>query len=223
MDPLLLAIDTAGPVAGVALLRGDQVEGSWCVRVVRGAEARLVPGVQELLRGRSLDCVALSAGPGAFTGLRVGVATALGLAVATGCRIVPVSSLRVRAAQAWAQPRVLALLDARKGRFYGGLFDARPLEPLSLGPERDLALELLVPDEPVVAVGEGAHVARAALERAGVRVAPLPDRNPAPHLARIALARLRAGATIAPEELQIRYIRPPDAKPPRDLSPARRP
>ncbi len=217
--PLILAVDTAGPVAGLALLRGGRLEGSWCARVVRGAEARLAPAVRELLRDRRPDAVALSAGPGAFTGLRVGVATALGLASAWGCPVVSVSSLRVRAAMVPGEPRVLALLDARKGRFYGGLYDARSQAPELLGAERDLPLPELLPDAPCVAVGEGAAVGRTTLVEAGHRVAVQPDANPAPALARLGSVLLASGAGVPAHAVAIHYLRPPDAVPPADLAP----
>ncbi len=214
---LLLAVDTAGPVAGVALLRGSSLEGSWCARVVRGAETRLAPAIGELLRGRQPSAVAVAQGPGAFTGLRVGVATALGLAVAADCPVVPVSSLQARAGLVPDRERVLALLDARKGRFYGGLFDTRPPVPVLIDNEGDLPLDELLRTEPAVAVGEGAAVARDAVLAAGHRVALLPDANPATALARIAAVLLASGGAIAPWDFRIRYLRPPDAKPPRDL------
>ncbi len=213
-DALILSIDTAGPVTSLALLLGDRVEGTWCARVVRGAEARLTPAVQELLQGRVPQAIAIAHGPGSFTSLRVGVATALGLATAWGCPVLPVSSLRARAALLQGEPRVLALLDARKGRFYGGLFDARGPVPVPLGDERDLAIRQLLPPQPVVAVGEGAAVARAVLLEAGHRVAWQPDANPAPALARIGHAMWRAGEGVPAHTLGIRYLRPPDAVPP---------
>ncbi len=216
---LILALDTSGPMAGLALLSGSRLEGAWCARVVRGAEARLTPAVAELLQGRRPDAIAVSNGPGSFTSLRVGVATALGLASGWGCPVVPVSSLQARAAMLPGEPRVLALLDARKGRFYGALYDARPSQPELLGLERDLPLEQLLPAEPCVAVGEGAAVARATLLEAGVRLAAQPDGNPAPALARLGAELFEAGAGISAPTLGIRYIRPPDAVPPPDVAP----
>ena len=216
-EPLILAVDTAGPVAGLALLRGEQLEGAWCARVVRGAEARLAPAVQELLQGRRPDAVALASGPGAFTGLRVGVATALGLASAWGCPVVPVSSLLARAALSPGQPLVLALLDARKGRFYGGLFDTRSLVPAPVGPERDLPLAELLPSQFCIAVGEGAAVSRAQLLAAGHGLAMQPDANPAPALARLGAHFLAQGQGLPAHAVAVRYLRPPDAVPPADV------
>lgn len=208
----VLAIDTAGPVVGVAVLEDGRVLGEWSARVSRGAEERLVPAIQEVLQGLRPDLVAVSAGPGTFTGVRVGVATAVGLAQGWGVRVVPVSSLVARAALVPGEGRVLALLDARKERFYAGLFDNSGPLPRALGPEGDLEPREVVALGPAVAVGEGAPVLEAELVAAGCQVAPLPDRCPALALAGIAM--VAPGAAVEPEEIRIRYIRPPDAKPP---------
>lgn len=216
--PLILAIDTAGPVAGLALLCGERLEGAWCARVVRGAEARLAPALHELLQGRRPDAIALATGPGAFTGLRVGVATGLGLATAWGSSVVPVSSLLARAAMLPGRPRVLALLDARKGRFYGGLFDSRSAVPTVLEDERDLPLDQLMPDLPCTAVGEGAAVGRAVLLAAGHCLAAQPDANPAPALGRLGARLFADSGGLPAHSVAVRYLRPPDAVPPVDLA-----
>ena len=74
---IVLGIDTAGPVAGAAIV-GPGIEKAWSDRIVRGADTVLIPAIADLMDGVSgIDIVAVSVGPGAFTGLRVGVATAL--------------------------------------------------------------------------------------------------------------------------------------------------
>jgi len=216
---LVLAIDTAGPVVGAALADGGRLAGVWSARVARGAEARLAPAVAELLGGRRPEAVAVAVGPGAFTGLRVGVATALGLAVAWGCPVVPASSLLVRAAASPGAPRVLALLDARKGRFYGGLFDTRGALPALLGEERDAPLEVLLGVDAALAVGEGAVAAREACLAAGHRVPPWSDEDPVAALALLGTRLFAAGQAVAAAALRIHYLRPPDAVPPADPPP----
>lgn len=229
----VLGIDTAGPVVGVALLAPEGCR-AWSARVVQGADSALLPAIAALL-GREdgpaagawegalapggVDLVAVSVGPGAFTGLRVGVSAALGLALSLGVGVVALSSLQARAALVRA-PWVLALLDARKQRVYAGLFDSTSELPVALGPEVDLAPEAVWPGPPFVAVGEGAVAFRHEVEAAGGAVAEGADRSPAPAVAR--LGRLLAATAQDPGEIALRYLRPPDAKPPLDLGAAGR-
>lgn len=213
----VLAIDSAGPVIGAALVLWDEgtprLIGCWSARVVQGADGLLVPAIDEMLRaeGGALDRVVVTVGPGAFTGLRVGVATALGYALARGAPVVAISSLAARAAGV-AGDRVLAVLDARKGRVYAGLFDCSGEVPVPLGDEVDLPPEAVWPARPFLAVGEGAVVLRAAVEAAGGTVAEGADASPVRALARLG-ARPEAVAVDA-GEIALRYLRPPDAVPP---------
>ena len=79
----VLGIDTAGPVVGAAVWseRGVRL---WSQRITRRANSVLLPAMAELLSDTAVDLVAVSVGPGAFTGLRVGVSAALGVALAWG-------------------------------------------------------------------------------------------------------------------------------------------
>lgn len=206
MSLVVLAVDTAGPVVGAALVGLGSGPRTWSARVTRGADTVLTPALQDLLQGVShLDRVAVSVGPGAFTSLRVGVAAALGIAVARRCPIVAVSSLQARAA-AVGNGRVLALLDGRKSRAYAGFF----VDGVLSGVEVDLppgdAVGLAQP--PFVATGEGAQVFRAQVEAAGGTVSDDPTASPA-----LALAWLgQQLPTIPPEAIRLRYLRDADAK-----------
>jgi tRNA threonylcarbamoyladenosine biosynthesis protein TsaB len=161
--------------------------------------ANLLDGVSRL------DLVAVAVGPGAFTSLRVGVAAALGLALARGCPVVPVSSLRARAA-AVGPGRVLALLDGRKGRAYAGFYE----DGVLVGPEVDRipAEAVALASPPFVATGEGALVFRLFVEAAGGVVDPDAEKSPA-----LALARLAPHLpSVPPEAVRLRYLREADAK-----------
>ncbi len=125
---LILALDTAGASCGAALAEEERLLAEVAERAGWNHARRLLPLVDHALRaaGRrpeELAAVAVTAGPGSWTGLRVGLATAQGLGLALGVPVVPVGSL---AALAWgAGPRpgpVCALLDARGGGVYAGLF-----------------------------------------------------------------------------------------------------
>jgi tRNA threonylcarbamoyladenosine biosynthesis protein TsaB len=153
MTPTLLALDTSTLLAGAALVT---VEGTVVAerraRVTTHSEA-LLPMVRELLDGAGLApsdlaAIACGAGPGSFTGLRIGLATAKGLCVATGAPLLLVSSLQSLARRAPVGVLAVAAIDAFKGEVYAGFYrrgsiDGAP-EPEAdesvLAPERLAAL-----------------------------------------------------------------------------------
>ncbi len=211
----VLAIDTAGPVAGVALWV-DGVTSVRVERVTRGSDTRLMPWAQALAAEASiplsaLDGVAVGAGPGAFTGLRVGMAAALGLATALGCPVVPVSTLLSRVTPWLHEGATLCALDARKGRLYAATWRGRE-QGLAAG---DLAPEVVLAElaPGFRAVGEGVLAYRGLVEAAGgVVVDPADDPGVAP-LAALGAAALAAGEGRDPVSVQPTYLRPSDAKP----------
>jgi tRNA threonylcarbamoyladenosine biosynthesis protein TsaB len=126
----ILGIDTATSFGSAGLVEAGRVvaEQSW--EVVSGHAQRLAPVIRELCdavgwKPASLDAVAVSIGPGSFTGLRVGLGLAKGLAFAASLAVVPVSTLEALAAVADAEPGELVcpVLDARKGELYVALYD----------------------------------------------------------------------------------------------------
>jgi tRNA threonylcarbamoyladenosine biosynthesis protein TsaB len=209
----LVAIDTAGPVLGVAALDGERLAVR-IERAPRGTEGRLPVLVREVcdelgIALRDLDRLGVAEGPGAFTGLRVGLAAASGLAMALGIGVVPVDALASRAHQARLGGVLLSWLDARKGRVYAErwLDDARTSAPEDLTPEA--ALASLAPG--FRATGEGAVVHAARIVAAGGAVVPNADDPGVAALARLAAA----GDPVDPAALAPRYVREPDAVPSR--------
>ena len=224
----VLAIDTAGPVVGAAR-SGPEGTLVWSARLTQGADGQLLPALAALLgvgEGPSLgewsgtgapgpvDLVAVSVGPGAFTGLRVGVAAALGVALARGLKVVPLSSLAARAAMV-SGARVLAVLDAKKSRVYAGLFDTSAWPPVALSPEVDLDPAEVWPEAPFLAVGEGAVVHSAAMEAAGGALVEGAEAPPVAVMTR--LAAEGAAEALDPGEIALRYLRAADAKVPASL------
>jgi tRNA threonylcarbamoyladenosine biosynthesis protein TsaB len=216
-------MDTATPstVAGVLLgdgrvveARDDPPEGS------RGEHAsRLLPLVERALEEAGVtwgdvERIAVGVGPGGFTGLRIGIATARALAQARGLPVVPVSSLLALATGAESAGAVAAVIDARRGEVFAGAWagERELLEPAALAPEA-LAERLRALDRPVQAVGDGAVRFRSALEGAGVAV-PV-DGSAVHRIAAPPLCRLgAAGAPADRDRLLPDYRREPDAKPP---------
>jgi tRNA threonylcarbamoyladenosine biosynthesis protein TsaB len=235
---ILLALDTATPstVAGVLRADGRVVEArDDPPQESRGQHAsRLLPLAERAMREAGvgwaeLERIAVGIGPGGFTGLRIGIATARALAQARGLPLVPVSSLAALAAGA-NEPRgapegeaargapadaplIAAVIDARRGEAFAAVYDdgRERLTPAAFAPD-ELARRLQALAAPVQAVGDGAVRFRRELEAAGVAV---PADGSAVH--RIAAAPLcRLGAAGEPadrDRLLPDYRREPDAKP----------
>jgi tRNA threonylcarbamoyladenosine biosynthesis protein TsaB len=153
--------------------------------------------------------VAVASGPGAFTGLRVGLATAAGLASALGVKVWTAPSLFVRAAWAGFGGELVALLDARKNRVYA----ARWRDTSLLDGPADVDPELVTTwaQPPFRATGEGALVFRSVLEAAGGTVVQKADHPGTLALAQHAATALARGEGMAPRDLRAEYLREPDA------------
>lgn len=149
----LLAIETATEACSVALLHGDTLLDRSEMAPRRHAEL-VLPMAEDLLAEagitrKQLDAVAVGQGPGAFTGVRLAISVAQGLALALGIPVVPVSSLAALAMQAPHNgTAILAAIDARRGEIYAGAFRRGPdelVEPLGL--EHVLAAsDLILPE-----------------------------------------------------------------------------
>ena len=127
----LLALETATDVCSVALMQGDRVTVALSLSRPRAHAETLTPMIREALRygevaPRDLDAVAVSAGPGSYTGLRIGVSTAKGLALAADARLVAVPSLEALAASVAPLARpgeaVCAVFNARRNEVYAAVF-----------------------------------------------------------------------------------------------------
>ena len=216
----VLAIDTCGPVIGVALMVGDRVL-QRTARVTRGAEAHLMPWALALaaeagVELSALDGVVAAVGPGAFTGLRVGLAAASGVALAAGCPLWPGSSLVSRGVRASDGGPVLAMLDARKSRVYAAVVEADGSvvrEAGDLPPAQ--AVQGLA--DGFIATGEGALVYRELVESSGGRVCDDAADPAVDALVRLGARGLARGEGRDPADVRPVYLRAPDAKPPKDL------
>lgn len=220
----LLTIQTATPAGSVALTAGDQLLGEFFLDVRRPHGGWLLAAAEQLLAAAGLGVADLDGfgvviGPGSFTGLRVGLATAKGLALATGKPLLPVSTLRTLALQApQAACPVCALLDARKGEVYSALFGWEEGLPHAATPERVLPPDRLAGeiDGPVLFVGDGAIAYRTLLVRQfGPRARFLPAVYAPPraaHAALLARHAFDAGEGRPPAAVNPVYIRPSEAE-----------
>jgi tRNA threonylcarbamoyladenosine biosynthesis protein TsaB len=215
----VLAVDTTTPRGSVALASEEGVLAETRVVTASGHSRWLLPAVETMLRGLELEALALdlfavTTGPGSFTGLRVGLGSVQGLALASGRRCLGVGSLDVLAEMgAGSADTVVALIDAFRGEVFSGVYDheARPRREPKLGP---LAAVLEGLPHGSAFVGEAAAARREAIGAAipGARFPPT-DGFLAPTLARLALRR--AGEALPPSELRPLYLRGADIRLPR--------
>jgi tRNA threonylcarbamoyladenosine biosynthesis protein TsaB len=217
---IVAALDTASPstVAGVMLgdgrvteARDDPPAGSRGEHAARALVLLEQALAQAGIGWGDVDRIAVGVGPGGFTGLRIGVATARALAQGHGLPLVPVGSLEALAAG--GEGTVAAVLDARRGEVFAGVYESgdEVLAPAALAPEA-LAERLRSLEAPVQAVGDGAVRFRRELEAAG---AVVPADGSAVHRSAAApLCRLgAAGEPADRDRLLPDYRREPDAKP----------
>ena len=133
----VLALDTATEACSVALLTDAGLTGAWR-EVGRGHAEQILDMVDAVLAEagvalRMLDGIAVSVGPGAFTGVRIGVSVAQGLAFGAALPVVPVTTLEALGWQAMrgGAEQVMACLDARMGEVYWGCFATHPTRGLA--------------------------------------------------------------------------------------------
>jgi len=155
----LLAFETATRVMSVAVLRRGQVVAEISTCDARVHSARLLPAVEQVLGLASvgleeIGAFALSNGPGSFTGLRIGLATVKGLALGDARPVAAVSTLAALAGGAAGAPGcVAALLDARRGEAYAGVWG-----PGGLADEPQIAEGVFLPEELAARLPDGCRL-----------------------------------------------------------------
>lgn len=218
-EPLrVLAVDSTTDCESVALVHEGRILAE--VRMAASLHSRrLVPAIEFTLvaadlRPRDVEAYAVTLGPGSFTGLRVGLATIQGLALASGTRCLGVSALDVLAARiAGAGDALVALMDAQRGEVFGGVFDteARPLTPPRVGSVESFLDGL---PEAIALIGDGADLHRELIRRRHPgAVFPPRSRFLAATLGLLAEPRLVAGEGMAPASLRPIYLRRAHARP----------
>jgi tRNA threonylcarbamoyladenosine biosynthesis protein TsaB len=161
--PLILAIETATPSCSVAITEGGQQGGrvlaalTLCGTVTHSQ--RLLTRIGQLLEETAvtwsmLDGVAVSIGPGSFTGLRIGMATAKGLAFAGNRPLLGVSTLTSLASSCSSAKKICAALDARKKQVYAAFFRRSPSGRL----EQNTATVVVVPEQLAAGIGEPVYM-----------------------------------------------------------------
>ncbi len=222
---LILGIESAGAQVGCAVGGHEGVLASaHAGRGRRHAEA-LAPQIDFVRRQAGIElsevgAVAVDVGPGLFTGLRVGIATAVALAQGLGVPMIPVPSLDLMAFPArWTTKVIVPALDARRGELFTALFRKVPggiqrVRDANVCTPDELSAELQALDEPALLLGDGAL--RHADVFAGLKGIEMAEQGLANTSARalvqLAHARAMREEFVQPWELEPIYLRQPDAQ-----------
>lgn len=222
---LTLGIDSSATAASAAVVEDGKLLGEYYVNTKQTHSQTLLPMVQGLLEslGRTcgdMDVLAVSHGPGSFTGVRIGVACVKGIAFPKNTPCVGVSTLE---AIAWGgvscEGAILcAVMDARCGQVYNGLFQVEQGALRRLTEDRALSMEALEQEvreygSRVLLLGDGAELCFRTFQKWGARLAPEPFRfQRASSVALLGEAAANAGNTVSAGELAPVYLRLPQAE-----------
>ena len=176
---LILALESSAKAASAALYEGESLLGLSLMHCGLTHSETLLPMAEELLRRSGKSMVAGARGPGSFTGIRIGVATAKGLCWGGDKPCCGVSTLEAMAWQgAHLEGRLLCcVMDARRSQVYNGLFRAEGGRPVRLREDRALSLDELLPelDESPVLLGDGALLTAGEMDRRGMEYTLAPE------------------------------------------------
>jgi tRNA threonylcarbamoyladenosine biosynthesis protein TsaB len=220
----LLAVDTCSKSCSVAVFTGRQAAVELTASAARTHTAHLMQMIHQALEMAEsdvgdLDALAVTLGPGSFTGLRIGLATVKGLAFMGRKPVIGVSSLEALAWQGMPWPHaVCAMLDARRGEVYSAVYRARGDRLEREGAERVLSADAVLESapRPCIFVGDGARLHRERIAAAlGENARFAPDERHvirASSVAALALRQLEGESAGAVCQVVPRYIRRPDAE-----------
>lgn len=221
---LILGIDTSTVQTSVCLGSQDGVVAGATLSKGQAHGEFLAPAIDFCLRQadlaiRNVNGVAVCVGPGLFTGMRVGIATAQTLAHARRLPVVGLASLDLLAFPVRHVRRVIcSVLDARRGELFWAFYRSAPagvqrITEFRVGPPAKLAGEIEALPDDVLAIGDGAIGNRSLLESVGAEVGGQTTAHPsAQSLVELALPRFLREETQRPEDLAPVYIRKADAR-----------
>ena len=216
----LLVMDTSGPVCGVAVMEDEKVLCEYTAQNRNTHSANLMPMAEAALQSAGktigeMDAIAAVTGPGSFTGVRIGVATAKGLAHGAGIPCIPVDALEALSISAGGFDGVICpIQDARAGQVYGAAFrDGKRMtadEPLKL---EDFLEKILPFGKRFLFLGDGVPVHREKiLEILGERAVFAPAHLNYLRPSAAGVLALRSEARTDYLNLQATYLRPPNAQ-----------
>lgn len=222
----ILAVDTSATAASVAVAEENKLIGEFSINTALTHSQTLMPMVDDLLKNTGLsvndiDAVAVNAGPGSFTGVRIGVAAVKGIAFPKNLPCVSVSTLESMAYNMLGNDCIVcSVMDARCAQVYNALFRVNGYSVTRMTDDRalsltDLKLELQNISEKIVLVGDGAVLCSNFLgsELENAMLAPFNNRiQTASSVAYAAFEKIKKGETLAADELMPVYLRLPQAQ-----------
>lgn len=227
----ILGLDSSGLVAGVAIMEDDILLAEYTTDYKKTHSQTLLPMLDELCRmieldKETIDAIAIASGPGSFTGLRIGAATAKGLGLAWRKPLVEVPTLEGLAWSLWGTDRIVCpLMDARRNQVYTAAYqfvpNGREFELKSLIPQAPAEIGAMVEKlnglgKPVIFLGDGVPVYLPVIEE-GLRVeyslAPAgSNRQRAANIAALGMIYYRRGRTVEASAHQPEYLRKSQAE-----------
>ncbi len=218
----ILALDTASNAGGVALSRNSEVIGLYMAKTPLKYSERLIDWLDFLLKQHEItmaqvDCFAVAAGPGSFTGLRIGVAAAKAFGQAVGRPVIAVSSLEALAFRfRHVSSLVAPVVDARRQQIYAAVYEAGAKEPHARVPEdvgRPEEWVRKLPEDVYTFVGDGAVLYRSTILNLLPRSRVIDSDNCVlKELCQLAYLRHSQGKETGAEAVKANYIRPPDVQ-----------
>ena len=229
----ILAIDTSGLVGAVAIADGDMLLAQFSIQYKTTHSEILMPMLDDMCRKvhldlSSIDAIAVAKGPGSFTGLRIGAATAKGLALALDKPIIPVPTVDGIAYNLYGNEKVICpMMDARRNQVYTGLYTFVPKMPEGKSMERtfdmqiihgqyaaaldDIINEINTLGKAVILLGDGVPVYHDLLEKnlkVPYSIAPLhQNRQSAAALAALGAKMAEEGILVSADEFAPDYLR----------------
>lgn len=218
----ILALDSSGLVASVAIASEDALLAEYTINFKKTHSQTLLPMLDEIVRMVELDlsevdAIAVTSGPGSFTGLRIGSATAKGLGFALDKPIISVPTIDCLAYNLYATDRMVCpIMDARRDQVYTGLYEFVKDKLLVISPQKAIAIDEIIDEineigNDVIFLGDGVPIHRDRIKES-IKVeytfAPLHmNRQRAGALVALAIEYYKAGHVETAEEHQPNYLR----------------
>lgn len=222
---LILAIDSSASPASAAILQDGRLLGEFFINTKQTHSQTLLPMVQQLMSAVGKTCddfdlIAVSNGPGSFTGVRIGVSCVKGLAMPNNTPCCGVSTLQAIAVggKAYERSIICAVMDARCGQVYNAMFEVKNGQLIRLTEDRALSIEALSTEcaphgNKIILFGDGAELCYNTFREWGAQLAPEQIRfQRASSVAIAAEGLAEENKTVSVAELMPTYLRLPQAE-----------